>query len=175
MTDIFLLRTFTPPLTLADVQRMFTESSGCMELYNILWKESYLKDDGRRMLCRFSGPDTESVRMMLSLANSPYETIWPGTVHEAVANSNANVIVERSFDQATSVAALQRIENEGAWCLEIHNVNFIRTFFSADQKQMLCLYRAPDAESVRQAQRKAKMPLSRVWSGRYLTPENLDL
>lgn len=175
MTDIFLIRTFTPPLTLVDVGMMFTESSGCMELYNISWKESYLKDDGRRMLCRFSAPDTDSLRMMLSRVNSSYEAIWPGTVHEAVASRHANVVVERSFNQSTSVAALQRIENEGAWCLEMYNVNFIRTYFSADQKQMLCLYRAPDAESVRQAQRKAKMPLTRVWSGRHLTPENLEL
>ena len=35
----------------------------------------------------------------------------------------------------------------------------------------MCLYRAPDAESVRIAQREAGMPVERVWSFRQFRPE----
>lgn len=74
------------------------------------------------------------------------------------------VIVERSFEEPVEFAAIQAIEDRGAWCHEEHRVRFIRTWFSRDRRRMICLYEAPDAESVRIAQRKAGMPLDRVWS-----------
>lgn len=74
------------------------------------------------------------------------------------------VIVERSFEEPVEFAALQAIEDRGAWCLDAHRVRFLRTWFSKDRRRMICLYEAPDAESVRIAQRKAAMPLDRAWS-----------
>jgi hypothetical protein len=91
---------------------------------------------------------------------------WAGTVHEAGREGQANVVVERRFDQPVTVESVQAIEDAGAWCMELHQVTFLRTFFSTDCKRMICLYRAPDAESVRLAQRQAKMPVERVWSCR---------
>jgi len=66
---------------------------------------------------------------------------------------------------------IQDIENAGIGCLESRNVRFIRTFFSADQKRMICLYAAPDAESVRQAQREAGVPFEEAWTFRAVDPE----
>jgi uncharacterized protein DUF4242 len=43
-------------------------------------------------------------------------------------------------------------------------VTFLRTFFSRDRKRMLCLYEAPDAESVRVAEGKAGVPFERAWA-----------
>ena len=36
---------------------------------------------------------------------------------------------------------------------------------------MICLYRAPDAEAVRKANRTAGLPFDRVWPARALVPE----
>ncbi|KPJ80351.1 MAG: hypothetical protein AMJ58_08895 [Gammaproteobacteria bacterium SG8_30] len=69
------------------------------------------------------------------------------------------------------MADIQAIEDAGAGCLENHRVRFVRTYFSADRRRMMCLYRAPDAESVRIAQREAGMPVERVWSFRQFRPE----
>ena len=57
--------------------------------------------------------------------------------------------------------------------MELHRVTFLRTFFSLDCRRMLCLYQAPDAESVRLAQRQAGMPLERVWACRHYNVGNL--
>jgi acyl-CoA dehydrogenase len=38
------------------------------------------------------------------------------------------------------------------------------SFFAADRKRMLCLYHAPDAESVRLVQRESALPFNAVWA-----------
>ena len=96
---------------------------------------------------------------------------WSGTVHEGPSDALVNVVVERDFDEPTTVEAMQTIEDAGAWCMELHNVEFVRTFFSLDKKKMFCLYHAPDAESVRQAQRQAGMPVTSVWATHILSPK----
>lgn len=76
------------------------------------------------------------------------------------------VVVERRFDEPVELADIQAIEDRGAWCLEAHKVRFLSTYFSTDRKRMICLYEAPDAESVRLAQTKAGMPFERVWTSK---------
>jgi hypothetical protein len=39
---------------------------------------------------------------------------------------------------------------------------------------MICLYEAPDAESVRQAQREAGVPFDEAWAFARYGPENLS-
>jgi hypothetical protein len=72
------------------------------------------------------------------------------------------VVVERRFEQPVKFEDIQKIEDEGSWCLEIHNVHFLKTFFSRDRQRMLCLYEAPDAESVRLAEDQARVPYNRA-------------
>jgi hypothetical protein len=72
-------------------------------------------------------------------------------------------VVERSFEQAPDLEQLQEMERRAAWCLSTHRVTFLRTFFSADRKRMICMYTAPDAEAVRVVQRQSGLPYDRVW------------
>lgn len=81
-----------------------------------------------------------------------------------------HVMVERDFDSPVAFEDIQSIEDAGAWCLEAHHVTFLKTFFSSDRRRMLCLYEAPDAESVRLAERKAGVPFDRAWSCVPLVP-----
>lgn len=74
------------------------------------------------------------------------------------------VIVERDFDEPVAFDEIQAIEDRGAWCLEMYRVSFLTTYFSADRRRMICVYKAPDAEHVRLAQRRAGMPFERVWT-----------
>jgi hypothetical protein len=45
-------------------------------------------------------------------------------------------------------------------------VSFLRSYFAIDGRRMLCLYEAPDVESVRFANRQAGLPFDRVWGAR---------
>ncbi len=166
MADVVLERQFNPRLSPEDFLAMAMESADCLSLYRVEWRESFLAREGNRLVCRFSAPDTESVRMIARDVRAQEKVAWAGSVHDSGRDGEANVIVERRFDQPVEVADLQALEDAAAWCLELHQVTFLRTFFSADGKRMLCVYRAPDAESVRLAQQKAKMPVQRAWACR---------
>ena len=164
MSAIVLERQFDTPVGHEDFVQMAMDSATCMPLYRVEWRESLLAEDGSRLLCRFEAPDSQAVRMVARNAPARASVAWPGTLHDTGREECANVVVERSFEEPVSVEELQAVEDAGAWCMELHRVTFLRTFFSQDRKRMLCLYHAPDAESVRQAQRKAGMPTERVWS-----------
>jgi hypothetical protein len=169
MTDMILAREFDEPLSKEDVMAMALESGGCFSLYRVDWNQSFLAADGKRLLCWLTAPDAESARQALRQSGVGTHELWPGTLHDSAAAEapswdEANVVVERSWDEPATLDDIQAIEDAGAQCLETHRVRFARTFFSLDKKKMVCLYRAPDAESVRLAQRQAGMPLQAVWT-----------
>jgi hypothetical protein len=74
------------------------------------------------------------------------------------------VIVERRFASPVDFGTIQALEDAGAWCLQAHQVTFLKTHFSRDRMRMLCLYEAPDAEAVRVAERQAGVPFERAWA-----------
>ena len=74
-----------------------------------------------------------------------------------------HVIVERSFDEPLEVDPID-LAKKGASCMEMHNMRYLRAYLSSDKKRMICVFEAPDAESVRIANRQLKMPFERVWT-----------
>ena len=76
----------------------------------------------------------------------------------------STVVVERAFAEPVAFAAVQAQEDAGAWCLDQHGVRFLRSYFALDRRRMICLYAAPDAESVRIVQRQVGLPHERVWN-----------
>lgn len=84
------------------------------------------------------------------------------------APPRVQVVVERSFPEPVRFEDVQAKEDASAWCLEAHGVRFLRTFFSADRRRMICVYEAPDAESVRLANREAGLPFDAVWTASIL-------
>jgi len=164
MTMLVLERSFDPALTRPMVIDIARNSAWCFEQYRVDWLGSLLAADGRSMVCRFSAPDAESIRQALATIDADTRRLWQGTIHEVDEPRTPNVVVERSFAAPVSLADVQAKEDAGQWCLDTYDVRFVRTWFSADRTRMLCLYSAPDAESVRAAQLQAQMPLERVWS-----------
>jgi hypothetical protein len=173
MTDIFLERNFDPPLSVDDVCSMAAESSWCYAAHHVEWRGSLLATGGRLMLCWFRAPDAESARLALRSANADLKSLWIGTVHDGAEPAGANVLVKRTFDEPVALEKIQALGDAGAWCMQAYRVKFARTFFSLDRKRMICLYRAPDAESVRLAQRESGMPLDEVWSFDRIAPDTL--
>ena len=175
MTDVLLERTFDPPIDPQAVLNMAVDAVECFELRRVDWFGSLLATDGGRMVCWFRGPDAESARGALRESGADVSVLWPATVHDAPRPpasepGDVYVMVGRRFDTPVTVDEIQAIEDAGAWCLETRGVQFVRTFFSRERKRMLCLYRAPDVEAVRQAQRPAGLPVESVWACTYVHP-----
>jgi hypothetical protein len=174
MTDIFLERTFDTPLTADEVHGSSVRGSWCFELHNVKWRSSYLSASGTEMVCWFIAADAESVRLALRTLNSDIRRLWTGTVHEGPEGGEPNIVVQRSFAEPIRLEEIQAQEDAAEWCLRTHRVRFSRTFFSLDRTRMICFYEAPDSESVRLAQREARMPFDKVWAFQRLDSRTLQ-
>lgn len=163
MIHLILERAFDPPRSLAEVHESIRGSGWCFDLYQVAWQGSFLSADGRTMVCSFVAPDVESARVALRKTGADTRRLWAASVHDAPSPGNPNVIVERSFPAPDTFERLKTIVDTKAWCLEQHRVNWARSFLSTDGRRMLCFYGAPDAESVRLAQREAELPVDTVW------------
>ena len=171
MADIFVEREFDPPLTRDDVLDMAAQSVGCFGIYKVEWIESFLSLDGRKMFCHFSTPDVESLRLAFrqSTGSVPL-VIWSGSIHDSSGVLTASVLVERSFVEPVLLDDIHAMEVANSWCLETRNVKHQRSFFARDKKRMLCLYNAPDAQAVREAQQQAGMPMDSAWAFDLIKP-----
>jgi len=74
------------------------------------------------------------------------------------------VLVERRFDSPIRFEDIVALEMAGASCHQIRSVRFRKSFFSRDHRRMLCLFEAPDAESVRDAESQARVPFNSAWT-----------
>lgn len=171
--NIFVERSFDPPIDLEGFYDLALQSSGCLQTHRVEWQQSLLVAGGRNLICHFQAADAESVRIALRQAGSVAAKVWAGTLHEALESTEANVLVTRSFVEPVSLESIQAIEDAAGWCLESHKVRFVRTFFSQDRRRMLCLYQAPDAESVRLAQLRIGMPIEEVLPFRTMRFEHI--
>lgn len=75
------------------------------------------------------------------------------------------VIVERALEEPREFSGFQALESAVRGCLLTYRVRPLRAFVARDRHNMICLYDAPDAESVRETQRAAGLPVSHVWAG----------
>jgi hypothetical protein len=170
MPDLFLQRTFDAPVTASDLLDRAPESLGCFELHRVAWRGSLLSADGRRLTCCFSAADAESVRIALRRLDADVTRLWPGTVHDAAGVSETeqatvNVVVERSFAEPGSLERIRAAEARGP-C----GAQYLRTCVSADGRHLFSLYRAPDVDAVRRAQREAGLPFDLAWPCTLIRP-----
>lgn len=175
MTEVFVERHWETPLAVADTGTMFGDAFGCLSLHRVTWNVSLLSADGRELLCHFTAPDAESVRIALQQACSPRGHVWAGVVHDAPHSTGdelarANVLVSRRFEQPVVFEEIESLDDSSAACLLTHHVRLVRSLMSTDSRRMVCLYQAPDAESVRIALREARIPIEQVWAFRQFRP-----
>lgn len=83
----------------------------------------------------------------------------------------ASIVLERRFDPALTEAELARMFERVGPCLEERDVHWIRSYLSISGQRMICLFEAPDTESVRQGFRMANLPFEAVWRGEVLAPD----
>ena len=75
-----------------------------------------------------------------------------------------HIIVERTFEAPLTQQELDAVEARIAPCLDLYNVRWIRSFWSADRRRMICEYDAADVASVRSVQREAAAKFDRAWA-----------
>ncbi len=74
------------------------------------------------------------------------------------------VIVERIFPTPIDPAQLRATVENNQGCLDLHGVHYLRSYVSSDGLRVVCLFEAPDAESVRIVNRQVGMPYERIWT-----------
>jgi hypothetical protein len=164
VANVVMERGFDPPINEGLFREMAAGLDDCVGIYRVHWQESLLAVDGSSLTCCFVAPDAESVRMLSRGDASSRKMVWAGSVHTAAESGRANVVVERRFEEPVTLESVQAMAEAADWCMRQHRVTVLRTYFSADRRHMICLYQAPDAESVRLAQQQANMPVHRVWA-----------
>jgi len=72
------------------------------------------------------------------------------------------VLVERTYPVSTAmdVDTIARSTR----CYEARRIEHLFSFRSSDGSRWICVYRAPDAGSVREANDMARQPYDRVWT-----------
>ena len=175
MTEVLVERHAPQPLTAADIAQMIEDAAGCGGIHRVDRHLSLLSTDGRELLCHFSSPDLESVRLALKAQRPMPAEVWACSLRDApdlTADELAqtNVLASWRFEAPVAFEELESIDASRAVCLRTHRVRFLRTFVASDRRRVICLCQAADAESVRLALRESKQPVERVWAFRQFLP-----
>ena len=123
--------------------------------------EVLLGADRKTVLCRWPDVDASALRDTLRTFGLDVGVLWSGVVLELSEEVTANVVVEDNRD--TPIRSIFPYDRIGT-CLINHRVTPVRVAVSLDGCHLLAFYRAPDAESVRLAQRHGSVCAGRVWT-----------
>jgi Protein of unknown function (DUF4242) len=165
MSVVVVERSFREPVAFEDVQALEDRSAWCLEAHGVRFLRTYFSRDRRRMVCLYEAPDAESVRLAQEKAGLPFQRAWAARVvrHPAAEPVGDAVVLERTLPQPLDEAAIRDAAARGAWCLEQHACRIVWSYLSGDGRRCLCVFAAPDAESVRQTQKQSGMPYEAAW------------
>lgn len=89
-----------------------------------------------------------------------------------------DVLLERTYPEPLTDEVLQRNLENALACMDLHHVEWVHSFLSLDRRELVCHFKARDAESVRLAMQQAGARRGLAWSGTMQTaagsPESLD-
>lgn len=76
-----------------------------------------------------------------------------------------DVLVERKYGEPLTDEILRRNLEQALSCLDLHHVEWQHSFLSPDRRELICHFKARDAESVRLALQQAGAQRGLAWSG----------
>lgn len=179
MELVLVERRFATPVRIEDIQALEDAGQWCLNAYGVRYIKTFFSKDGLRMLCLYEAPDAESVRQAETQASVPYDRAWTCEHIQSTASVEGGspaeyVIAERFFPEPmTRELVFQAIE-QGATCFGLYRARHMESFLGSDGHRMVCLFRAPDAEAVRIANRQANAPYTEVWTARVATAPKGD-
>lgn len=164
MEIIVVERSFEEPQDTERLQAAEDAVAWCLEQHAVTFHYTLVSPDRRRMVCIYRGPDAEAVRVTQRTAGLALDRAWPAAVvGETPLPDGSCFVVERTFAQPMTRSEVETMRTEAGPCLDIHRAVLARSFLSRDGRRMLCLFTAPDAETVRIINRQLELSLERVW------------
>jgi hypothetical protein len=170
MATIVVEQDFDCPGSAEDARQIIQVAGGGRGSDGVTALRHYLSADGRRLLALFDAPDTGAVRRALGPCDTGRsQTIWSATSHLSPAPdaaprlSRSLVVVERSYPVPTPFAAVVPSKEIHRLCFELRGINHVASYVSEDERRILCIDEAADAETVRVANRHAGMAFDRAW------------
>jgi hypothetical protein len=85
-----------------------------------------------------------------------------------------HIIVEYAFDPPATEEDFDRMAEQLDPCLDARGVRWVQSFLALDRKSRICIFDAPDAETVRAAYRSAKVGFVRAWAAEAITGDDDD-
>ena len=76
----------------------------------------------------------------------------------------APIVVERLFPEPVTQEFFANALRKKGWCLDLYRAEYVEGYLGADGLRAVCVFRAPDAESVRLANNEAGVPYTKVWT-----------
>lgn len=164
MVDVFVE---ARPASAAAETLIDIAATGCLELHRVAWQESFVSEEGRRMICHFRAPDAESVRLAFRQGGVPVESVWTGTVHDdGTWPVTANLVVERTLLPVLAAAPEVALEHLQTELLKPSGLQLARAIVISARSSLVCACRAPDASAVRLARTLMNAAIDRVWTCR---------
>jgi hypothetical protein len=171
---VVLERVFDVPQIFDDLQAREDAIADCFADHLVVGRCSYMALDGRSAICLYDAPDAETVRTTQRRAGLPVQHAWSATLigaHEPPAAGSIVIVVQREFAEPISLSYLETTLRERGHCLDIHRVALRTTHLARDGCRAVCVFDAPDAESVRKANHQMEIPVQRAWPARvHLAP-----
>jgi hypothetical protein len=172
MALIIVEREFETPQVFETLQAKEDAQAWCLEENGVEFARTYFSIDRTRMVCFYVAPDAEAVRRTQRTAELSYTRIFAanslneltGRVVPTSDSSKVLVIVERSFPPSTQLQDAIQMVRDAAWCYDTNDVDVIDSYLPLDMSRSLCVFGAPDVESVRRANRVSGLPFTRVWA-----------
>ena len=173
MTRVMVERSFEMPVAFEDIQAIEETGAWCLEAHQVVFIKTFFSVDRRRMLCLYEAPDAESVRLAEKKAQVPFDCAWSCRALQTPAGSASApstsatripVVVERQFDRPYSADDVQNMVRSSAWCFDQHRTRYVESYLAQDGFRMVCLFEAPDMESVRFVNRTLRFPVRRLWT-----------
>ncbi len=84
------------------------------------------------------------------------------------------LVVELTYDPPLTPEQRQRDQEKLYPCLELRGAAWLRSYESTDRRRKICLFRAPDADALREALRSAGLAFDRLWAAAEREPDPAD-
>lgn len=157
MSDVIYARPLDPPTSPSEFMEFAKGASGCLDLYRVQWKKSFLASNGARVLCWYRAPDAESARMALRQLGSDLNGVWSGTPWQPDgAPSLDEVDVVAELDTQPGAETLADSLTKG-------DVDLVQHVASVDGKRSVLLLRAGDTQGAVAALGAAGLDPRQVW------------
>jgi hypothetical protein len=169
MQDFYLEQALVAPMTPAMERSLLRRLASCANSHRAQWRDCLLDDERHRLVCRIAAADLPTARAAAQCSGFGADATWlsamPGTTMASDRDAReglVDVLAECRWEPPVAARDTAHGQQTCGWCLDALRVEPGPVITCADGRRILALFRAPDAEAVRNACRRARLPFERV-------------